>query len=93
MWWDQLAAAADAGHDGRVSLDEWRSYCLMITDVVRQTAAAGGEYPLNPWIQALYGLIDADGDGHITRDEHTNRLTALGLAPTPTSRPHSPASI
>jgi len=80
VWWDQLSAVADANHDGRVSLDEWRAYCVMITEVVRQTAAAGGEYPLVPWIRALYGLIDTDGDGHITQDEYASWLTALGLA-------------
>ena len=80
VWWDRLAAAADANHDGRVSRDEWRDYCVMITGVVRQTAAAGGEYPLTGWIRALYGLIDANGDGHITQDEYANWLSALGLA-------------
>ncbi|MEA2900766.1 MAG: hypothetical protein QOH36_653 [Actinomycetota bacterium] len=80
VWWDQLCMVADTDHDGRVSRDEWGAFSVGITDVVRQTAAAGGEYPLTPWIQALYGLIDADGDGRITQEEYGNWLTVLGLA-------------
>ena len=71
---------ADSDHDGRVSRDEWGAFCVGITDIVRQTAAAGGEYPLNPWIRALYGLVDADGDGRITQQEYADWLSVLGLA-------------
>ena len=79
-WWDQLSAVADTDRDGRVSRDEWAAFCRGITDIVRQTAAAGGEYPLNPWIRALYGLIDADGDGRITQEEYADWLEVLHLA-------------
>ena len=78
--WDQLLMAADSDHDGRVSRAEWRGFCVGITEVVRQTAAAGGEYPLTSWIRALYALIDADGDGRITQEEYANWLSVLGLA-------------
>lgn len=80
FWWDNLAAAADSDHDGRVSREEWRTFCAGMTDVVRQTAAAGEAFPLDGWIQALYAIIDEDGDGRITREEYAGWLEALGLA-------------
>ncbi len=79
-YWDQLSGMADTDHDGRVSRDEWRAFCTGMTEVVRQAAAAGGEFPLTPWIRALYALIDADGDGRITQEEYGNWLAVLGLA-------------
>lgn len=79
-YWGQLSAMADTDHDGRVTREEWRAFCSAMTDVVRQTAATGGEFPLTPWIQALYALIDADGDGRITQEEYGNWLAVLRLA-------------
>ena len=80
FYWDQLSTVADADGDGRVTRDEWRAFCSGMTGLVHQTAAAGGEFPLNPWIRALYGLIDADGDGRITQEEYAAWLAVLHLA-------------
>jgi|GEM_PF-4583077 len=80
VYWDQLSEMADTNHDGRVSREEWRVFCAGMADFVNQTAADGGEFPLIPWIRALYALIDADGDGRITKEEYTNWLEVLGLA-------------
>jgi len=78
--WDQLAAAADADHDGRVSRDEWRTAAAAITAAIWEADAASVPSPFQDWVGALYRVIDADGDGHITQQEYADWLAALGLA-------------
>lgn len=77
--WAQLEAMADTDHDGRVSRDEWRAAALAITGALREAVDAGAEPPFQEWVDALYGVIDADGDGSITQDEYATWLTALGF--------------
>lgn len=78
--WQQLAAASDTDRDGRISLVEWFGFALALTDALKQAVQAGGPWPLDGWVDNLYKVIDADGDGRITVDEYRQWLTALGLA-------------
>jgi hypothetical protein len=78
--WNALAAMADTDNDGRVSRDEWRASCEVITSMLREAQAAGGPLPFESWAQLLYRVIDADSDGCITKQEYADWLSALGLA-------------
>ncbi|MDQ1357902.1 MAG: EF-hand domain pair [Acidimicrobiaceae bacterium] len=53
---------------------------LQITAGMRQAADEGLPWPFEEWVATLYQVIDADGDGHITKQEYTDWLSALGLA-------------
>jgi juvenile hormone diol kinase len=78
-YWGNLAAA-DANGDGRVTLDEWMTFAAGLLGMLQQAADSGGPWPLDGWIDSLYGVIDANGDGGITLDEYRDWCTALGIA-------------
>ncbi len=78
--WSQLAAISGTDDDGRVSRDDFRAASLQVTAGMRQAADEGLPWPFEEWVTTLYEVIDADGDGHITKEEYTDWLSALGLA-------------
>lgn len=78
--WEQISSAADTDGDGRVSREEWKTWAGGMLDFLVQTMSAGEPWPLDGWIDTLYGVIGADGDGHITVDEYRDWLTVLRLA-------------
>lgn len=78
--WKQLAAIADADHDGRVTRDEFRAAGEGITASMNEAAEAGTPWPFEDWVDRLFKVIDADGDGRITKEEYGDWLEALGLA-------------
>jgi Ca2+-binding EF-hand superfamily protein len=60
-WWEHLVAGADANGDGGVDLDELMDLVdrlHTLPDEVRATA------------EAIFDVVDADGDGRISRAEH-----------------------
>lgn len=77
--WDQLAAVADTDRDGRISLDEWRAAGEGVTAALREADAAGATSPLDVWVNLLFRVIDANGDGRISMQEYADWLEALGL--------------
>ncbi|MGB8648232.1 MAG: EF-hand domain-containing protein [Anaerolineae bacterium] len=79
-WWDQMLAA-DSNHDGRISREELVAWAMeMQSGYLQQAVSAGAPWPLDPWIESLYKLIDANGDNHITLQEYRDWLTAAGIA-------------
>jgi Ca2+-binding EF-hand superfamily protein len=78
--WQQLASIADTDQDGRVSRDEWREAAQAITAALRHALETDTPSALDDWIETLYQVIDGNGDGHITKQEYTDWLSALGLA-------------
>jgi len=78
-WWGQLSQA-DTDHDGRISREEMVNWAVAAQAGFRQAVEAGAPWPLDPWIEALYQVIDADGDNHITVEEYGNWLRAAGIA-------------
>ena len=79
-WWSQMAAMADTDHDGKVSRAEVVAFGEALYAMVQSSTDANAPYPLDPWIAALYGVIDGDGDERITVQEYRDWLTAVGLA-------------
>ena len=79
-FWGALAGAADTDRDGRVSPDEFMAFAGRISADLQRAADAGAPWPLTGWIDALYQIIDADGDGRIDAREYAQWIDALGLA-------------
>lgn len=78
--WGNLEAVADANKDGRVTPDEWMIFGTGMVTALKQAEDAGADWPLNGWIDSLFGVIDANGDGCITLDEYRNWCVSLGIA-------------
>ena len=78
--WDGLAAIADLDNDGKITREEWRTAAEGITTSLRESQQGGAPFPFDHWVELLYGAIDADGDGNITKEEYSEWLKALGLA-------------
>lgn len=77
--WDGLAEMADADHDGRIDRDEWRAAGEGLTASLRQAQEEGAPWAFDHWVEVLYGAIDSNGDGRISKDEYVQWLTALRL--------------
>ena len=78
--WDSLATMADTDGDGRIDRDEWRAAAAGITASLQEAQAQGTPWPFDRWVEVLYGSIDRDGDGSISKEEYALWLTALRLA-------------
>jgi juvenile hormone diol kinase len=79
-YWGNLERAADANRDGRVTQEEWIAFASGMLGALQQASDHGMEWPLNGWIDALYGIMDADGDGRITLREYRDWCESLGIA-------------
>lgn len=77
--WDYLASVADADHDGRVSLAEWRAASEGVTAALRETDATGAASPLDVWVNLLFRVIDDNEDRRISMQEYADWLQALDL--------------
>jgi juvenile hormone diol kinase len=62
--WEAIRAYADTNRDNQVSLAEWMA-CF--ADWLKDPAAF--RQMITPMSDAVFGLLDQDGDGTITRDE------------------------
>lgn len=78
--WQRLAAMVDSDGDGRITPDEWMVFAIDMVHRLQAAVDAGAPWPLNAWIDSLYGVIDADGDGCITLQEYRDWCEALGIA-------------
>jgi hypothetical protein len=69
--WDQLYACS--GHDGRLSLDEYKR---AFADRLLETPESFDEGYV-PFVQAVLAIADSDGDGKLTLEEHVAWTGAL----------------
>ena len=73
--WEGIRRAADADHDGEVSLDEWLDYWDgVLSDEDRY------EEEVQELTERLFSLFDTDGDGSIQADEFCNFYGAYGMS-------------
>jgi len=78
--WGQLAPMADTDNDGRITRHEWRAAAQGLTASLQQAQKQGMPWPFDHWVQVLYGAIDGNDDGSVTKEEYRQWLDALGLA-------------
>lgn len=81
-FWDNLAAATDADHDGRITRDE---FVAAFASVARGGADAF-EAVIRPVPHAVFSLCDTDGDGMISAGEFKTFHAALGTGDSHASR-------
>jgi Ca2+-binding EF-hand superfamily protein len=79
-YWKNLETAADADRNGQVTPEEWMAFAAGMVGMLQQAADTGAPWPLDGWIDSLFGVIDANGDGRITLDEYRSWCIALGIA-------------
>jgi juvenile hormone diol kinase len=75
-FWTGLVATADTGHDHRVTTEEWFAYW----DQLLENRDLYDSIP-KPIADAMFRLLDADGDGAITADDYALLYRAGGLDP------------
>ena len=73
--WDKLSRKMDGKHTGRISRDQFLSSCA--DSIVER----GGGYDRNikPVVDAVFDIIDADGDGVLDVDELARWFSAYGV--------------
>lgn len=78
--WNVMAEVGDMDGDGAISREEFYAAGERLSGFLAQFDGPAKDGPLGAWIESLFGVIDADGDGRITKAEYADWLTALGLA-------------
>ncbi|MGH4006834.1 MAG: EF-hand domain-containing protein [Pseudonocardiaceae bacterium] len=73
-WWNVLVQNIDKDSDAAISEDEYVSF---YTDTPPETVRAS----IDPYVDALFELIDGDGDGAIDGAEFDRYLGTLGIPP------------
>ncbi|MBB5953824.1 Ca2+-binding EF-hand superfamily protein [Saccharothrix tamanrassetensis] len=75
--WERLAETADADHDGRITLDEYKA--AFARHVLADKEAYAAAY--QPFIDAMLDIADEDGDGRLGVGEYVKWHTALMSIP------------
>lgn len=78
-WWEQMRAV-DNDNDGRLSQAEVYAFADGLISMAQQAVASDAPWPLTPWIDSLYGVIDANSDQRITLQEYRDWLDATGIS-------------
>ncbi|WP_327353000.1 EF-hand domain-containing protein [Streptomyces sp. NBC_01304] len=80
--WAHLARAADKDADGRVSEAEYKA--AFAAGLLETPESFDAGYV--PFLEALMDIVDTDGDGKLTRDDHVRWTGALMNLPEPDAR-------
>ncbi|HXE71265.1 MAG TPA: EF-hand domain-containing protein [Candidatus Nitrosotenuis sp.] len=80
-YWKALERSCDRDWDGTVTLEEWLHYHDLALWREAEALATSSHYhgTLEGAAGFLFELLDADGDGRITRQEYRQFLSACGL--------------
>ncbi|GAA3113193.1 EF-hand domain-containing protein [Streptosporangium carneum] len=75
-FWEQAINPLDSGGQGTITREQF-------TAALGQMVARpeGFDTALGPAVDAVFDLIDLDGDGQVVRDEYVRALTLFGLTP------------
>ncbi|GAB2832902.1 EF-hand domain-containing protein [Lentzea nigeriaca] len=71
--WEQLSSVTDQDRDGRISLDEYKK---AFANGLLETPESFDEGYV-PFLDALMAIVDEDGDGKLTVEEHVMWTGAL----------------
>ncbi|HXE73276.1 MAG TPA: EF-hand domain-containing protein [Candidatus Nitrosotenuis sp.] len=75
--WAEFQDRIDSDADGEVTLDEWLGFFNLAS--VQSRVVGGAPHWLQSVAQALFEVIDGDGDGLIGQEDYALYLRSLGI--------------